>query len=226
MSETTHANADIITAVSDAHKASAGALKARIHAVRMAVASGVTVKTLTADLKAANALDSSVVSVSAGILGYALCASEMIELSGMPLSKVSAPDAADIYRAAKRVGAKAFRLAVRESLKTLADDVTTVDRFGVLLSTAAVALDTTLTVKAPAERAARTGGTSDADAPADGDTATAPAKAVPAASPVDGIRAAVKFLQQGGALSADMESAIAELTSAASAARKRARVAA
>lgn len=219
---TIHADADLLMAISKAHGDTDAMLAARVKHVRSAVSDGVKTSTIADDLAALKADDPTVNAVSSTILGFAVAASGAVDLAGVAFSSVKVSDLATLYRGAKNVKVKAFNRGIREALKTLPDDATPADRFAVVMTTAETAR-TTRTSTAPKTREAHSQGGMSGGSDETGETATTTPAAPVASAPIDGIRAAVRYLQQGGELTADMRSAIAELTAAASAAGKRQR---
>lgn len=220
---------DDVVRLSNAYGDSDAVMAARVAVVRRINQGGITVRAMSEEMTARKASDPTINAYSQATYGYALAASAAIDASGVAFNDTTTAQRAVLHRAAKHVGVKSLRDAVKNVLSPLEDSVLAPERLSLIVSAAEVALTTTRgdrVKSATREGRPNTGVTVDtleADT-VDGET-VGPARIVtdPAQTAIDGIRAAVKFLQNGGDLSRDMESAIAELTSAASAARKRSR---
>ncbi|QNJ55598.1 hypothetical protein SEA_PHINKY_107 [Microbacterium phage Phinky] len=210
--------------LSNAYGDSDATMAARVAVVRRISAAGITVRAMSEEMAARKASDPSINAYSQATYGYALAASAAIDASGVAFNDTTTAQRAVIHRAAKHVGVKSLRDTVRNVLAPLEDTVLAPERLALVVSAAEVALTTTRgdRVKSSTrEGRPNSGVVVDTE---DDATASQPVGSIlPRVNvdALDGIRAAVKFLQNGGELSRDMESAIAELTSAASAARKR-----
>ncbi|UOW92853.1 hypothetical protein SEA_ROBINROSE_110 [Microbacterium phage RobinRose] len=222
--DTIHATAEQISAVSKAHGDSDAMLAARIKAVRIAAKSGVKMSTLADDLKLAATEDATVNAVSSTILGFALAASDVVDLAGVGITGLSSSDLATLYRGAKRVKNKAFRAGIKAALSSLTDEADAQTRFTVAVEAARVAASTKLA--APAAREPRPNvATVDT---ADDATESQPVGSVvtvidDGAAVLAALHAATRWVQNGGEWSADLASAVAQLSDATSAARKRTR---
>ncbi|UVT31373.1 hypothetical protein SEA_MARCIE_111 [Microbacterium phage Marcie] len=221
---TIHPTAEQIAAVSKAHGDSDAMLSARIKAVRNASKSGVKMSTLADDLKAAATDDPTVNAVSSTILGFALAASDVVDITGVAMTGLAAADLATLYRGAKRVKNKAFRAGIKAALSSLTDEADAQTRFTVAVEAARVAASTKLA--APAAREPRPN-TATVDTAADATDAQPVGSIVPvvddAAAMLAAIHAATRWVQNGGEWSANLASAVAQLSDATSAARKRTR---
>jgi hypothetical protein len=131
-----HASQSTVVAVASAHGENDAAIAARITAVSMALAEGTDVKTLTADLRAAekagitDADGNPIQSVSASILGYAKGTLTVLDKMGVSLPKrptgAQVAVLADTYRAIKRHGSK---VAVPDLAGIAVQGKTTADKF-------------------------------------------------------------------------------------------------
>lgn len=224
--EITHMSADQITKLSAVYGDSDAVMAARVALVRRIVKSGISVKVMASDMRDAAASDASINAYSQATYGYANAASDVIDMTGVAFNDTTTAHRATIHRAAKHVGVKSLRDAVRNVLAPLEDSVLAPERLALVVDAAQTALTVTRSDRAPKNREPRPNdGVTDIDADViDGET-VGPARitVAPAFTALESIRAAVKFLQNGGEITRDMESAIAELTAAASAARKRTR---
>lgn len=107
--ETIHATSAQIVAISSAHGVSDAKIVARVVAVHAAIKSGVTVKTLAGDLKAAGATNPEITVVNATTLGTAKAAGDVILRSGLSIAtaqKMSPAAIVQSYRAIMRHGVK------------------------------------------------------------------------------------------------------------------------
>lgn len=221
---TAHATAEQIASVSAAHGDTDAMLAKRVKTVRQIVASGVTVKVLADDLKAAKADDATINAVSSTILGFALAASDIVDLAGVAFSVPTSAELARIYRAAKNVGVKSLKAGMRHALSTLPDDASPADRYSVILTTAETAVTTKVAPKTREPRPA-SGDVVDtieeatADQPVGSVRPTAPAD--PAADALATLHAITRMISNGTIeYSADLANAVAQLTDATSTARK------
>lgn len=228
-----HISADDISDLSKAYADSDTTIGRRVATVRRILATGVTVKVMRADMLDARLLDPTLTVYSEGIYGRAAATSDTIDRTGVAFSATTNTERADIHRAIGNVGVKSWNTAVKSVLAS-ADDADSRGKLDAILNAAKLAR---AVVVAPKTRAASgaggtgKGGSDDIvtdlpDTEIDGEIVGGRVLTPTHQAATDAIRAAVKHLQNGGELTRDMESAIVELTSAATAARKRARVAA
>lgn len=224
--ESAHLSPALITRISQAYSDADSTLARRVIAIRAAIAAGNTVKIITSDMAAAAATDPSITAVSSTVYGFAAAASWAVDVSRIAsLKDVSADELATLARAAQHVKVGPFKTAIRNVAASMSDDATGTDRLAAIMDAARLALSTVRADRAPKTREAHSqGGTRD-DAPDSADTVTAPAAvSSPQADVLAGIHRATKFLQNGGEWNADLASALAALTDAATKARKRTRV--
>lgn len=216
--EERHLSRERLHKISAAYGDTNKAVVARVLAVTDAIADGFTVKQIAADLADAHRADDNVNAVSAVHLGYAAAAGDVASILGISIATWcrTAPDeVAATVRAVKRGGKKKTLDAIRDAIRPLGDDGSMTDRRE-LASTAVEGIRAE--VKAANKRAAR---------PAD--TGTEPEATREDGAPVRmtdadalaAIRAVTAHLVNGGTYTADLASAVADLTAAMSSARKR-----
>lgn len=221
---TIHPTPEQLAAVSKAHGDSDAMLAARVRAVRSAAKYGVKMTTLADDLKAANAADSTVNAVSSTILGFALAASDVVDITDITIPQASNADLATLYRGAKRAKNKAFRAGIKAALASLTDEADAVTRFTVAVEAARVAASTVLAAPATREPRPNTATVDTEDDATPGQPVGSVVTVIDdAAEVLAAIHAATRWVRNGGEWSADLASAVDQLTSATSAARKRTR---
>lgn len=199
------------------------ALTARVLALSEALTYGVDVKTIAADMAAEHRRNADIPEVSEQTLGrarFAITVAEMIGTDIRAWAKRDVVAVAGCVKVAKRVGVKRAGAVIREALAPIDKSAHTARE-----EVAVTAVTSLLAEILPApEPKAKRSATEPEVAP-EGEPEVAP-KAGTAAEALAAIRTAVRFLTSPeGDVSADMASAIAELTAAATAARKRGRVA-
>jgi hypothetical protein len=191
----------------------------RIKWLDSVLAYGVDIKTLSADLTAANRIDPAVPVLGQAILGYYRFPITVAETVGVTLAgwiKRNPAEVQAIYYAGKHAGLKVAGQAIRDAVRSIDAEKKT-EREG-----AAVDAAETLTAKVkPAKKSTpRTGTAKKKTAETGRDVLPAAADAT-ADDVLRAIRYATAALNLGLSHSADLGSAIAELTAAASTARKR-----
>ena len=219
--------ASLIDAISAAYRDSDSTLTRRVFVLRRALAAGFTVKQITETMAHAADVNPEITAVTATIYGYAANAAMVLDTIGAA-NKDAGEVAAILARAAKHVGVSGFKAMVRETLAPIAD-ATIADKLDAVANICAAALTETRKDRKPANREPRpnlgTGDTEAADVPNVEHVHPAPGKP-DAAETLAALRRATKYLSQGGEVSADMASAIAEFVAAASKASRRQPVAA
>jgi hypothetical protein len=217
-----HLTAEHVARLAAAYGDSDKALTDRVIALESALSYGVDVKTIAADMAAAHRADDNIPAVAQSTLAYARAAITVAELIGTPVRTLVKSDrtgVADIVRAAKRVGVKRLTASVREALAPLADD----DRTGRHeIVTGVVAELRAEILPAPAAQGPRNvGGSKSGESEVSEATAALNAEEATGADVINAVREVTRWLSRGGSWSPDLQSAIAELTAAASSARKR-----
>ena len=229
-------SADLVARLSDAYGDAQSTLVSRVRAMRAALITGNTVKGIHSTMLSAAASDPSITVVSTTIYGSAAAAATLAgSIDGLPFSNVRAEDLALFARAAKHVGAKAFRAAASTALASLSDDIGGEERLIVLRDAFTLALSipradvvkAAAKVRAESEREARpdAGDGTMSDLTIDGERVTGRTVGLSVADHLANLHAATAFLQNGGEYSDDLASAVSQLASALSAARKRTRAA-
>jgi len=215
----THLTAEHIANLSRAYGDTTENLILRAQYVADAIAYGVDVKTIAADMAAANRANPRVPKVSQATLGYARFASTVADLIGTTLTawiKRDPAAVADAVRAAHDAGIKAATTAVRDAVKPIPTEKS-MAREEVAVTAYSGLLDRVKPEPAPATprktAAEKTAGKTEArKVSADMAGATA----------LDAVRTLTAwFSSPAGAWSPDLESALSDLRSAATAARKR-----
>jgi hypothetical protein len=227
----THLTADLIGKLASAYGDTDKALCARVLAVRAALAYGVDVKTIAADMADANRANSAIPAVSPQTLGqanFALKVADMIGTDVRAWIKRDPKAVADTVRAAhpRNGGIKANMTAIRDALKPI-DTSKVFEREEIAVGIITSALERVL--PEPAESTPRgpaAGGTSGSEDSETSGAASAPRETVSedmsARAALATVRALTAWLTTGnGSWSPDLESALAELRSAATDARKR-----
>lgn len=220
-----HLSPTLVDAISAAYRDTDSTLARRVKVIRRAMEAGFTVKSITADMAAAAAVNPEITAVTATIYGYAAAAAAVLNTVGVANGDADSETLATLARAAKHAGIGAFKDAVRGVLAPLSDDVDPGDKLGAVASMCDLILS-----EPRKDRAAKTtraaqpnmgsGDISAADVPDNSHVHPAPGKP-DAAEFLAGIRRATKYLTQGGAVDANMASAISEFVAAASAAQRR-----
>jgi hypothetical protein len=219
-SEETHLTAELLGKLTAAYGDSDRALADRAVAVHAAIAYGVDVKTMAADMAAAHRADDKVPAVSAATLGFAKFAGTVADLVGTDLRawvKRDYRQVASVVRAGKRGGLGPVTKSIRDAVKVV-DKSEVAAREEIALERIA---DVLATVKpAPAPRAVKSA-TEPGTEPAAGKRETV-SDAMSAGAALATVRALTAWLTTGtGTWSPDLESALADLRSAATDARKR-----
>lgn len=214
--------AELLGKLATAYGDSDASLSARALAVDAAITFGADVKSIARDMADANRANPAVPVVVAATLGYAKFAGTVAVMVGTDLRAMVKRDkklVADIVRAAKRAGIKGATAAYREGFHGVDGAFA---REEIAAEVTARLLSTVLAAPAPAAPRSAAG-MSDADTDA---TDAGPARgAVPVteADVLAAMHAVTAYFVQGGAHSANIGSALAQLTAAATDARKRGR---
>lgn len=212
--------ADLISRLATAYGDSDSALTRRALAVHAAIAFGADVKSIARDMADANRADASIPAVSAATLGYAKFAGTVADMVGSSLPvwvKREQKMVADVIRAGKRVGVKAATAALREALHGIDGPVAREEIAGEVAARLLAGILPAATVQGP--RSA--GGVTDAPEPTEQAAAPVTVRAFTEADALAALRAVTHYLTHGGQHSADLASALAEVATAATAARKR-----
>lgn len=212
--------AELIGKLAAAYGDSDSALAARAVAVDAALAFGADVRSIARDMADANRANPAVPVVTPATLGYAKFAGTVAAMVGTDLRAMVRRDkklVADVIRAGKRAGLKVATARMREALHGVDGPFAREEIVGEVVE---ALLSTVLPAPAPASPRSAAG-QSLASEPASS------ADAAPARGEMTGpdalamVRAVTAWLNMGGAYSADLGSAMAELTSAVTASRKR-----
>jgi hypothetical protein len=222
--EVTHLTAELIGKLATAYGDTDKALTDRALAVNAALAYGVDVKTMAADMAAANRANPAIPAVVPATLGYARFAITVAEAIGTDLRAWISRDrkaVADTIRAGKRVGLKAAGTAVRDALKPI-DKSKHFEREEIAVTVVTDLLSTILPEPAPATpRQKKSDGPDEIDGETGGKKETV-SETMTAAAALATVRALTAWLTTGsGTWSPDLESALSELRTAATASRKR-----
>jgi hypothetical protein len=213
--EVTHLSRERLHELSAAYGDTDKVLVARALAVFAALGDGVDVKTMAADLADAHRADPNINPVSERYLGLAKFATTAADIIGTDLrawAKRSPAEVAYVIRTAKRVGLNAAGKAIRDAVKPI-DTSKVAERQEVAMTALEAKRAEVLAPKAPSKP--RQSKQSD---PADGPAFIAELTGPEALAAVRNVTA---YLTGGGAYTADLASAVAELTAAMTAARKR-----
>jgi hypothetical protein len=213
--ETVHVPAEMLSKIALAYGDTSRMLVNRALAVDAAIRFGSDVKTIAADLAAARRADDTFPAVSEATLGKAKFAGTIAELIGTTVTAWAKRDPegmATVIRAAKRVNIGPAKTAIRDALKPLPVESHT-DRETVAIETAAGLTAAILPApKAPAPKAPAA--PKGARKETVGEDMSGPAALAT-------VRAVTAWLATGGAWTPDLESALADLRTEATAARKR-----
>ncbi len=216
--EIVHVPAEILSRIAKAYGDTTRQLVDRAVAVDAAIRFGSDVKTIAKDLADARRADDTFPAVSEATLGKARFAGTVAEMIGTTVSAWAKRDpegVATVIRGAKRVNIGPAKTAIRDALKPLPVEAHR-DREALAIETAAGLTAAILPAPAPAKPRAKT---DPAKAP-EGKRETVSAEmSGPAALAT--VRALTAWLASGGAWTPDLESALAELRTEATAARKR-----
>lgn len=218
-----HLTAELLGKLTAAYGDSDRALADRAVAVHAAIAYGMDVKTIAADMAAAHRADDRVPAVSAATLGFARFASTVADVIGTDLRawvKRDYRQVAQVVRAGKRAGLGPATKAIRDAVKPI-DKSQVSDREAVALETVSGLLSA---IKPEPKARAVKSATEPAEGPEtapEGKRETVSAD-MSARAALASVRAVTAWLETGrGSWSPDLESALADLRSAATAARKR-----
>lgn len=196
----------------------------RAQYVADALAYGVDVKTIAADLKAANRADATIPTPVPATLGYARFATTVAEMIGTTLTAWIARDpgaVADTVRVAHDAGIKVAKQAIADAVKPVpSEKVMAREEVAVTAITSLLERVKPEPVSTPRKTAdEKTGGATGED----GETVTRKVSAdMSGPTALDTIRTLTAwFSSPAGAWSPDLESALSDLRSAATASRKR-----
>jgi hypothetical protein len=218
--EERHLTAEHVADVKKLFGESRPAIASRIKWLDATLAYGVDVKTLAADLKEANRTDPAVPVLSQAMLGYYRFPITIAETVGVTLAgwlKRNPEQVEAVYYAGKHAGLKRAGQAIRDAIKPIAAEKKP-ER-----EEAATAAAEILTAEVKPVKASTPRGKSGEEKSGK----SAPNRVLPAAADasVEDVLAAIRYataaINLGMPHSADLASAVAELTAATTAARKR-----